>query len=225
MAMHALADVKFDPDAKYPLRVEMAKANSKPKRSRSLEGDDSPPKTFRNANSDHFQLSMTGFNQAIQPPYPGQLFSAAPDLMSGFHAPPVGPPHQGLFQQSGYLWPTPPPNACTTLFIAGLQQGCTEKELLDLFSGLPGFVKLKMVTKGGGRPPVAWAEFVDVQCSAAACNSINTLVEANPHQFGIRVEFAKAKMGSAPAKVRSGSKGDGSLVVVPPPQLASHEES
>ena len=62
-----------------------------------------------------------------------------------------------------------------------------------LIHSFPGYVRLRMHTKGGS--PVAFVEFSDVRFANAALTSLQGFVLASSDRGGIRIEYAKNKMG------------------------------
>lgn len=199
-AMDNLKDVRFDPDSPLTLRVELAKQNSYPKRTRATdEAASQPTKAFRR---DVYQPQQA-MHQALSAPGISQPYNFAPAPLYGqpygFNPPldPFAPPHDlGFFPPPAYPHLPPehfkqlPANACSTIFVTGLNIGTTETGLTEIFGRLPGFVKLKMSKETGDRPPVAWVEFSDAKFSATVLDTISSVAP------GMRAEFAKAKMGS-----------------------------
>lgn len=88
---------------------------------------------------------------------------------------------------------------CSTLFVANLGTFCSEQELKELFASLPGFVRLKMNNKGGS--PVAFVEYQDVRCASDALTRLQGAILMSSERGGIRIEFAKNKMGDAARKL------------------------
>ncbi|KAI1704430.1 RNA recognition motif domain-containing protein [Ditylenchus destructor] len=90
---------------------------------------------------------------------------------------------------------------CSTLFIANLGSMASpqlEEELRQLFKPMPGFSRLRMHSKGGS--PVAFVEFSDVRHAAVALSALQGVQlagsgEQRPGAGGIRIEFARSKMG------------------------------
>ncbi|KAH9493027.1 hypothetical protein Btru_022560 [Bulinus truncatus] len=82
---------------------------------------------------------------------------------------------------------------CSTLFVANLGQFSSEQELKDLFSSFQGFVRLRMHNKGGS--PVAFVEFQDVRQAQEAMTRLQGFVLLSSDRGGIRIEYAKNKMG------------------------------
>lgn len=62
-----------------------------------------------------------------------------------------------------------------------------------LVHSFPGYVRLRMHTKGG--TPVAFVEFSDVRFASAALTSLQGFVLVSSDRGGIRIEYAKSKMG------------------------------
>lgn len=125
---------------------------------------------------------------------------------------------------------------CSTLFIANLGQFVVEQELKDLFSSFPGFCRLKMHSRGGA--PVAFIEYTvsilitvagfvskfrqliyyyyccifvsqDVRLATHAMNSLQNYMLFSSDRGGMRIEYAKHKMGEMPQShvTNSGSSG------------------
>ncbi|KAK7095917.1 hypothetical protein V1264_005271 [Littorina saxatilis] len=82
---------------------------------------------------------------------------------------------------------------CSTLFVANLGQFSSEQELKDLFSSFHGFSRLRMHNKGGS--PVAFVEFQDVRQATEAMGRLQGFVLLSSDRGGIRIEYAKNKMG------------------------------
>lgn len=80
----------------------------------------------------------------------------------------------------------------------GLQNGLSalvrpdEYVLLSLHS-FPGYARLRMHNKGGS--PVAFVEFSDVRVASAALTALQGFVLASSDRGGMRIEYAKTKMG------------------------------
>ncbi|XP_064099338.1 uncharacterized protein LOC135210366 isoform X4 [Macrobrachium nipponense] len=107
-------------------------------------------------------------------------------------ASPAGSPHSAHPPPPQH--PAAPQNPpCSTLFIANLGPNVAEHELKDIFSSFPGYARLRMHTKGG--TPVAFVEFSDVRCATAALTSLQGFVLVSSDRGGIRIEYAKSKMG------------------------------
>ncbi|KAG8641196.1 hypothetical protein MANES_13G120300v8 [Manihot esculenta] len=83
---------------------------------------------------------------------------------------------------------------CPTLFVANLGPNCTEQELTQVFSRCPGFLKLKMQSTYGS--PVAFVDFQDTSCSTGALHHLQgTILYSSPAGEGMRLEYAKSRMG------------------------------
>ncbi|XP_061191060.1 U1 small nuclear ribonucleoprotein A-like isoform X8 [Saccostrea echinata] len=87
---------------------------------------------------------------------------------------------------------------CSTLFVANLGQFSSEQELKDLFNSFQGFSRLRMHNKGGS--PVAFVEFQDVRQAAEAMGRLQGFVLLSSDRGGIRIEYAKNKMGEVGKK-------------------------
>jgi hypothetical protein len=90
---------------------------------------------------------------------------------------------------------------CSTLFIGNLGPAATsspssvEEELKEAFGSQPGFSRIRMHTKRGS--PVAFVEFYEVSQAIIAMQQFQgyMLTANNGAGTGIRIEFAKTRMG------------------------------
>ncbi|XP_054927338.1 uncharacterized protein cpo isoform X12 [Dermacentor andersoni] len=103
---------------------------------------------------------------------------------------------------------TPP---CSTLFVANLGQFVSEQELKDLFGSFPGFCRLRMHNKGGA--PVAFVEYQDVRLATHAMNALQGCVLFSSDRGGVRIEFAKNKMGEVSCSIGVSRPHDGNVDV------------
>ncbi|XP_067653421.1 protein couch potato-like isoform X12 [Haliotis asinina] len=87
---------------------------------------------------------------------------------------------------------------CSTLFVANLGQFSSEQELKDLFNSFAGFSRLRMHNKGGS--PVAFVEYQDVAQASMAMNRLQGFVLLSSDRGGLRIEYAKNKMGEVGKK-------------------------
>lgn len=106
----------------------------------------------------------------------------------------VGHPHAALGMAAVQMGPATPP--CSTLFIANLGPLVSEEELREVFRSFPGFCRLRLHNKNGS--PVAFVEYADVRQAAQALNSLQGFVLLSSDRGGIRIEYAKNKMGEVP---------------------------
>ena len=99
---------------------------------------------------------------------------------------------------------------CSTLFVANLEPHQTEEELVLLFKQCEGFVKAKIYTKGG--PPVCFVEFKDDSAAAAAMKTLqNFVMLSSKRGTGIRIEYARQRMGTPRKTSTSSSRSTTSL--------------
>ncbi|KAI2810308.1 RNA-binding protein with multiple splicing 2, partial [Blomia tropicalis] len=110
---------------------------------------------------------------------------------------------------------TPP---CSTLFVANLGQFVSEQELKDLFGSFPGFCRLRMHNKGG--TPVAFVEYTDVRLASHAMNTLQGYVLFSSDRGGMRIEYAKNKMGD----VNLAQQQQTSQTISPCSNSIKHEE-
>ncbi|XP_077996655.1 RNA-binding protein, mRNA-processing factor 2a-like isoform X2 [Glandiceps talaboti] len=87
---------------------------------------------------------------------------------------------------------------CSTLFVANLGTHTTEQELRELFNGLPGFSRLRFHNKGGA--PCCFVEFQTIAFASQALNQLQGYVMLSSDRGGLRIEFAKNKMGEPQAR-------------------------
>ncbi|XP_028243837.1 U1 small nuclear ribonucleoprotein A-like isoform X1 [Glycine soja] len=202
MAKHALNGLVFDLEKGSTLYIDLAKSNSRSKRTRiddERAGADkkargltpswaTPDSALAGVGSIHmpgmgnpaFNTNMFGYPSAQS------LGNADGSTMSG-----------GLFANlKKSSTPYVPQNStpCATLFVANLGSSCNEQELIQVFSRYPGFLKLKMQSTYGA--PVAFVDFQDVGSSTDALNSLQgTILHSSQSGEGMRVEYAKSRMG------------------------------
>lgn len=211
VAKDALNGLKFDPASSSTLHIELARANSRAKRTRgedgaipSLEKKPRGPSGVPGVISDH------GFGGTVHMPGYGHSvysdMSGYPPSQSGVVGPPFGV-HDGISNMmTGHTILPPLPTAgsnapCSTLFVANLGSSCTESEIFHLLSGFPGFLKLKMQTKAG--LPVAFVDFQDEACSTHALTQLQNYMLPSSDRGGMHLEYAKARMG-LPRRERKG---------------------
>jgi RNA recognition motif-containing protein len=83
---------------------------------------------------------------------------------------------------------------CSTLFVANLGSNPSEEEIRQLFKKFPGFCRLRLNNKSGS--PVAFIEFSDVRQAAMALSNLQgTQLASSERGNGIRIEYARTKMG------------------------------
>ncbi|XP_028764049.1 uncharacterized protein LOC114722239 isoform X4 [Neltuma alba] len=189
MAMHALNGMVFDLEEGSTLYIDLAKSNSRSKRTRiddEIVGSDKKARgsSFSRATPDsgvgsiHMPgMGNSAYNTNTQRYVDGKAFndSAAANLNNSARIP------QNV---------TP----CPTLFVANLGPSCTEQELMQVFSRCPGFLKLKMQSTYGA--PVAFVDFQDVASSTGALNSLQgTVLYSSAAGEGMRLAYAKSRMG------------------------------
>ncbi|XP_010652787.1 RNA-binding protein L isoform X3 [Vitis vinifera] len=196
-AMHALNGMVFDLEKGSTLYIDLAKSNSRSKRSRADDerpgldkkvkgsaGFSRPPDSA-GVGSVHMPgmgnsaYSMIGYpSTQSHGNFDGRALNETPAKLNNSSAP--------YFPQNA----TP----CPTLFVANLGPTCSEQELIDIFSRCPGFLKLKMQSTYG--TPVAFVDFQDTPCSTGALNHLQgTVLYSSPAGEGMRIEYAKSRMG------------------------------
>uniref|UniRef100_A0A0D6R214 RRM domain-containing protein n=1 Tax=Araucaria cunninghamii TaxID=56994 RepID=A0A0D6R214_ARACU len=184
-AKDALNGLTFDPETGANLHIELARTNSRIKRSddgsygpydKKIRGpiggpgvhDDDGARDVKVQGSNNIKQSDAATGTSITD-------------QDGRSNPTMGqPPGPGG---------NPP---CSTLFIANLGPTCTEEELSQVLSRFKGFKMLKMQTKGG--MPVAFVDFEDVTCSTEALNKLQDALLLSSDRGGMHLEYAKSRM-------------------------------
>ncbi|XP_062229631.1 uncharacterized protein LOC133927266 [Phragmites australis] len=187
-AMTATNGMIFDLEKNCSLHVDLAKSNSRSKRLRS--DDASPyssekkirkPRGFPDSGAgSNIHMSGMGNSSHSLNGYPSAQSYTNLESSSGHSKDP-----------STFAPQNNPP--CPTLFVANLGPTCSEQELIDVFSSCAGFVKLKMQKKLGA--PVAFVDFKDVNSSTEALNRLQGVILYSSPGEGIRLEYAKSRMG------------------------------
>ncbi|XP_076891894.1 uncharacterized protein LOC143543461 [Bidens hawaiensis] len=194
-ALHALHGMVFDLEKGSTLHIDLAKSNSRSKRSRiddDKHGSDKRAKgSFSNSRSVsdpgvgsvHVSgLSNTAYNMIGYPPAQSYGNSDIRTENTGARSRNSSAP-------------------CPTIFVANLGPACTEQELTQVFSRCRGFLKLKIQSTYG--TPVAFVDFSDTACSSEALNHLQgTVLRSSVAGEGMRLEFAKSRMGLRSKKSR-----------------------
>lgn len=210
-AKETLNGIKFDLQTGATLHIELAKSNSRTKRLRTDDvGATLSEKKYRGPLGvpNIYADTVTGIGGTMH--IPGMVHSVHSDI-SGFTSSQSGgvlmPTYAGqdsLSSMAPSIIPSPPVAGsnppCSTLFVANLGPGCTEEELTQVLARFPGYRRIKMQTKGG--LPVAFVEFQDVGCSSHALNQLQNSMLHSSDKGGMRLEYAKARMGQ-PRRERS----------------------
>ncbi|KAH7520218.1 RNA-binding protein L isoform X2 [Ziziphus jujuba] len=195
-AMHALNGLVFDLEKGSTLYIDLAKSNSRSKRSRPDDerfGSDKRAKGSafsRGADSGVGSMHMPGMGNSAyniigypSAPSHGNLDGSAANEITTSNLHNTSVPH--ITQNN-----TP----CPTLFVANLGPTCTEQELIQVFSRCPGFLKLKMQSTYGA--PVAFVDFQDTASSTGALSHLQgTILYSSRAGEGMRLEYAKSRMG------------------------------
>ncbi|KAM0842704.1 hypothetical protein ACQ4PT_058191 [Festuca glaucescens] len=186
-AMSATNGLTFDLEKNCSIHVDLAKANSRPKRPRTDYDFPTSGKKSRNPRDlpdsgagSNIHMSGMGNSSHSLNGYPSAQSYANIGSSTAFSKDP-----------SMFAPQTNPP--CPTLFVANLGQSVSDRELTDVFSSCEGFIKLKMQNKFGG--PVAFVDFKDEYSSTEALNRLQGAILHSSPGEGMRVEYAKSRMG------------------------------
>ncbi|KAM2640351.1 hypothetical protein TB1_026741 [Malus domestica] len=197
-AMHALNGMVFDLEKGSTLYIDLAKSNSRSKRSRTDDERSGSDKRARSSSYSSGTPDSAGVGSIHMPGMGNSAYN-----MTGY---PSAPSH-GNFNGRA-VHETISPNAnnssvqhfpqnntpCPTLFVANLGPTCTEQELIQVFSRCPGFIKLKMQSTYGA--PVAFVDFQDTACSTGALSHLQgTFLYSSTAGEGMRLEYARSRMG------------------------------
>lgn len=198
-AMHALNGIVFDLEKDSTLHIDLAKSNSRSKRSRTEDKAlYSSEKKVRRSHANSLSMTDTGHGSNIHVSGLGKSAlahstngnSSSQSAMDFYHNVTTGFDATKDSLGASASQNNPP---CPTLFVANLGPACSEHELTQVFSRCPGFLKLKMQNKRG--VPVAFIDFQDATCSTGALNSLQGLVLRSSEGEGMRLEYAKSRMG------------------------------
>ncbi|XP_062234287.1 uncharacterized protein LOC133931429 isoform X2 [Phragmites australis] len=187
-ALSATNGMIFDLEKNCTLHVDLAKSNSRSKRLRS---DDALPYSSEEKTRKPRGFSDSGAGRNIH-------MSGMGNSSHSLNGYPSAQSYTNL-ESSTTLSKDPstfaPQNnpPCPTLFVANLGPTCSEQELIDVFLSCGGFVKLKMQNKPGA--PVAFVDFKDVNSSTEALNRLQGVILYSSPGEGIRLEYAKSRMG------------------------------
>ncbi|XP_061341711.1 protein WHI4 [Gastrolobium bilobum] len=199
IAMHALNGMVFDLEKGSTLYIDLAKSNSRAKRTRiddERAGSDKKARgsapSWASPDSGVSSIHMPGMgNPAFNTNTIGYSSAQSRGNADGNAV------NDSLFANlpkcsTPYIPQNPIP--CATLFVANLGPSCNEQELVHVFSRYPGFLKLKVQSTYGA--PVAFVDFQDVASSTDALNSLQgTILHSSSAGEGIRLEYAKSRMG------------------------------
>ncbi|KAM1728312.1 hypothetical protein ACFX12_018825 [Malus domestica] len=193
-AMHALNGMVFDLEKGSKLYIDLAKSNSRSKRSRT---DDERPSSDKRARSSSYSRGTpdSGVGSIHVPGMGNSAYNmigypSAPSFNDRAVHKTIAP---NMNNSSAQHFPqnyTP----CPTLFVANLGPTCTEQELIQVFSRCPGFIKLKMQSTYGA--PVAFVDFQDTACSTGGLSHLQgTFLYSSTTGEGMRLEYARSRMG------------------------------
>ncbi|CAK8682373.1 unnamed protein product [Clavelina lepadiformis] len=205
-AKNALQGIKFDPELPHTLRLEFAKANTKVKlRPSSPQQELSNPiigympsqiGTTNILPTDIWSQPLTSYQDVLQahPAHIPAPLQVAPTL---HHIAPIHPTHQhGAFLTHLTGGPlmnlavtgAASPGVTTCLLISNFGPTTSEKEIKDIFSRFHGYVRSKLLNRGGILCAVV--EFTDVGAANFALASLQG-TRLNDRS-SMRIEFARA---------------------------------
>ncbi|KAJ8764512.1 hypothetical protein K2173_006252 [Erythroxylum novogranatense] len=191
-AMHALNGMVFDLEKGSTLYIDLAKSNSRTKRTRTDDERSGLDKKAKVSTPYSMETLDPGFGSI-------HLHGMANSAHNTIGYPPAQS-HCNFDRASNESASTQSNNSsappCPTLFIANLGLSCTEQELNQVFSRCRGFLKLKIQSTYGA--PVAFVDFQDTACSTEALNHLQgTLLYSSPLGGGMRLEYPSEKFSNA----------------------------
>ncbi|KAK6923070.1 RNA recognition motif domain, partial [Dillenia turbinata] len=184
-AIHALNGMVFDLERESTLYIDLAKSNSRSKRSRTDEGRFGQDKRAKTSPALLAAPTDSGIGSVHLPGMGNSAHNTTAYPSTQSYGNVVGRAAIGAVASKLSNSAAPP---CPTLFVANLGPTCSEQELIQVFSRLPGFLKLKMQHSYGA--PVAFVDFQDTTCSTGALNSLQgTVLYSSPIGEGMRLEY------------------------------------
>ncbi|KAB1212425.1 RNA-binding protein with multiple splicing 2 [Morella rubra] len=197
VAMHGLNGMVFDLEKGSTLYIDLAKSNSRSKRTRTDDERFGSDKKARGSASSR-DTPDSGLGSIHMPGMGNSAYNTIgyPSAQSHGNFDGRNVNDAAAANLNNPPVPSVPQNAtpCPTLFVANLGPTCTEQELIQVFSRCPGFLKLKMQNTYGA--PVAFVDFQDTGCSTGAMNHLQgTILYSSPAGEGMRLQYAKSRMG------------------------------
>lgn len=187
-AMHAINGMVFDLEKGSTLYIDLAKSNSRSKRSRTDDDGPDSHKKFKGSSS----LPRASIDSALALAGVGSYH--IPGMSNSAHHMIGCTTALRSNNETGVAKPVSRNNPpCPTLFVANLGPHCKENELIQVFSRCRGFIKLKVQSNYG--TPVAFVDFEDTACSTEALNQLEGAILYSSAGEGMRLEYAKARMG------------------------------
>lgn len=195
-ALHTLNGMVFDLEKGSTLFIDLAKSNSRSKRSRTDDEKHGSDKRAKGSSTFSMGISDPGVGSVHMPGFSNSAYNTI-----GY--PPAQRPgsFDGRVENTGARLRNSTAPPCPTIFVANLGPACTEQELTQVFSRCRGYLKLKMQSTYG--TPVAFVDFADTACSTEALNHLQgTVLYSSVSGEGMRLEFAKSRMGLRSKKSR-----------------------
>ncbi|KAM3252728.1 U2 small nuclear ribonucleoprotein B'' isoform X1 [Capsicum annuum] len=193
IAMYELNGMVFDFEKDSKLYIELAKSNSRSKRLRPDDGKPVSEKRIKGSAAISRDSGSAGFGSIHMPGMGNSAYNTIgyPSTQS-----------QGKFdgRLGNHAASKTAADPCPTLFVANLGQSCKEQELIQVFSRCRGFLKLKMQSTYGA--PVAFVDFQDTASSTEALSNLQGTILYSSTGEGMRLEYAKARMGLRSKKSR-----------------------
>ncbi|KAI3921635.1 hypothetical protein MKW92_018834 [Papaver armeniacum] len=198
----------FDLEQPSTLYIDLAKSNSRSKRSRTDDGRSGfADKKVRGSSSASASRGPLDSGNGSNIHMPGMSNTAynitgySTTRSHGFDNGAGNDANSERLNSGGFHGPkngTP----CPTLFVANLGPTCSEQELNHVFSRCSGFLKLKMQNKNGLQLHLLTFRYIyfnfscqDIACSTSALNKLQDTVLYSSVGEGMRLEYAKSRMG------------------------------
>ncbi|CAH9146458.1 unnamed protein product [Cuscuta epithymum] len=193
-AMYELNGLVFDLEKGSILFIDLAKSNSRSKRQRTTDDD--------GLGLDKRMKGSAAVSRVIESAGVGNIH--IPGMSSSAYNTVGYPPTQSYANFDGRSGNESNANKnappCPTLFVANLGPNSSEQELNQVFSRCRGFLKLKMQSTYGA--PVAFVDFKDTASSTEALSNLQGAILHSSPGEGMRLEYAKSRMGMRSKKSR-----------------------
>jgi len=209
-----LQGVRFDPDLPTTIRIEFAKANTKVSKPVLKPANMALPvelntaglfahdpswaatTNFTDINGNHIALPQQHLHHpgiTTLPLGTAQFMLAPPIPIAASHLLASNPLIAGAGDMS---------HPCPTLFVANLGRNTTEDELKNIFARIPTFRRIKML-RNKNTTPVAFVEYGEVLYSMHAKTTLSGMHLLTSENGGMRIEFARNKMGETGRRIDS----------------------
>ncbi|CAK9159430.1 unnamed protein product [Ilex paraguariensis] len=183
-ALHATNGMVFDLEKGSTLYIDLAKSNSRSKRSRMDDERSGTEKRIRGSAAFPRDTSDPGVGSIHLPGISSSAYNMIgypPPTQShgNFDGRAANETSTAKLNKSSAPYVPANNTPCPTLFVANLGPACSEQELIQVFSRCRGYLKLKMQSTFGA--PVAFVDFQDTASSTEALSNLQgTILYSSP---------------------------------------------